>query len=460
MRDYFDKSVSIHHLLKTIRGAPCESVKRQPKKISDKNTDDGYNQNTTGTKVKQRQLKLLKRELKKADAMLCQLEQEDNPCSTKLKAPLVLSSSANNTLPPISLIRKSTQVKSLYDKTCLGLDIGSRCIKTVELGYTTGGYVLLHYAIAEIISDTNISLNTKAATEAINQSISGINTKKTIINTCIGGESTIIRQISMPVMPMPELSSLLQIETKKLFPNKKKQMDLNFHLLEKSNGNARTKVLLTLVPHHVMLNHSQFLQLADIKPNLIEIAPLSLLNSYLETGNYNPDEIVAILDIGAENSSLNIYHETGGYFIRNLSISGNSFTKQIQKVLNREFIEAEDFKQHADKNIIFLLYPILQKMTREIRQSLVYYRNKSLNNNFKRLLLTGGGAKLPHIDTYLASELGLKVEIFNPLDNLNIDTSPFYKADLADLSCQFATAMSLSLRGFKLKHSLLRLPAD
>ena len=59
---------------------------------------------------------------------------------------------------------------------------------------------------------------------------------------------------------------------------------------------------------------------------------------------------------------------------------------------------------------------MLEKLAAEIGRSLDYYRNQFNEERIDRILLTGGGANLKNIVSYLASELRLPVEHFNPLE--------------------------------------------
>ena len=59
---------------------------------------------------------------------------------------------------------------------------------------------------------------------------------------------------------------------------------------------------------------------------------------------------------------------------------------------------------------------MLERLAAEIGRSLDYYRSQFNEERIDRILLTGGGANLKNIVSYLANELRLPVEHFNPLE--------------------------------------------
>jgi len=75
-------------------------------------------------------------------------------------------------------------------------------------------------------------------------------------------------------------------------------------------------------------------------------------------------------------------------------------------------------KSTSLSKISFLVRPVLERLAAEIGRSLDYYRSQFNEERIDRILLTGGGANLKNIVSYLANELRLAVEHFNPLKKI------------------------------------------
>ena len=76
--------------------------------------------------------------------------------------------------------------------------------------------------------------------------------------------------------------------------------------------------------------------------------------------------------------------------------------------------ERKGDKSPSLSKISFLARPVLERLSAEIGRSLDYYRTQFNEERIDKLLLTGGGANLKNMVSYLASELRLPVEHFNP----------------------------------------------
>jgi type IV pilus assembly protein PilM len=395
---------------------------------------------------------MLKRELQKADALLDQLEQDDVIPTSPPSQP-----AAPDFYQPHSIIRHA-QASSPVTKTSLGLDIGSNTIKAVELEHTPTGYKLLHYALVDIAAVEPPADYSQRFMEGIKKAITGINLAQTEVIISLGDSSIIIQQLSIPPISEPGLSSYIKWEAKKLIPSYNEQKTaLEYQVLKEGNESSPMEILLVAIPRHLLLSNQELVTQAQIRPAITDMAPLALINAYLAEGKHKAEEPLVMLDMGAETTTLSIYRENSGYFVRYIPISGNHLTKWIQNQLGMEFLQAEQWKRQPQPGVIELLEPLLQQMILEIRKGLNLYRNQTLTRNFKRLILSGGCAKLSQLDNYLRRELGLKVRVFNPFTKLNINGNYLPQADLNGISSQFATAVGLAIRGFNQNSRLINL---
>jgi type IV pilus assembly protein PilM len=58
---------------------------------------------------------------------------------------------------------------------------------------------------------------------------------------------------------------------------------------------------------------------------------------------------------------------------------------------------------------------VLGELVTELRRSLAYYRSRPQGQDVSRLILCGGTAALPGLERFLQAQLGLPVELANPL---------------------------------------------
>jgi len=95
--------------------------------------------------------------------------------------------------------------------------------------------------------------------------------------------------------------------------------------------------------------------------------------------------------------------------------------------------------------ISFLIRPVLERWGAEIGRSLDYYRNQFYGEKVDRIVLTGGGAHLKNIASYLESELHLPVELFNPLKGMLHDAKRVNAKTLDETGSIYTTAAGIAL---------------
>jgi type IV pilus assembly protein PilM len=185
--------------------------------------------------------------------------------------------------------------------------------------------------------------------------------------------------------------------------------------------------------------------------NIVDIDSIALINAF--NFGYAQDEnlkhkAVALLNIGATTTNLDIWEAGLPRLCRDVHIAGNNFTQKIADIFGVDFKAAEDLKLNptADKSnkISAVLDAVLTNLAGEIRTSFDYYESQSASSVAK-IFLSGGGSKFIGLKDALANLLGIEVEVWDPLKQINLPD----KADLnkvKELSPQLAVAVGLALR--------------
>ena len=200
---------------------------------------------------------------------------------------------------------------------------------------------------------------------------------------------------------------------------------------------------------------------AGFTAELVDVAPLALVNLLRLSPAANPDDCSVILDLGAKTTSLVII-EGDRIYTRAIPIAGNAITKEISTALGRTLEEAEQLKveagyvsmggvtededESADR-ISKVCRAVLTRLNAEISRSINFYRSQQGGSAPVRLYLTGGTALLPQIDTFFAESLGIEVEFLNPteaigigpkIDDAALESDAALLASTAGLAAHFA----------------------
>jgi type IV pilus assembly protein PilM len=203
-------------------------------------------------------------------------------------------------------------------------------------------------------------------------------------------------------------------------------------------------------------NMKQAIQLAGKQPVVIDVDAFALQNCYEVNYQPNPNEIVALLNIGASTMNINILKGTRSVFARDASVGGNHYTSLLQKELGLSFEQAEAVKRGQPipagiepRPIEPIIATVSDILALEVRKTMDFYRATAEDGEqaIQKILLAGGGSKLPGLADYLAKRFELEVEVFDPFREIEVDEKKFDPEYMREIVPEMAVAVGLALRG-------------
>jgi type IV pilus assembly protein PilM len=236
----------------------------------------------------------------------------------------------------------------------VGLDIGTDSIKVAEAKYGKDGITITALGIAQTpvgVIENEVITDPKALGSAIKALLaeSGIKTKQ-VVSSVAGQSKVVVRIIEVPRMTRDELTETMKWEVERQVPFSPSEVVMDFQPLDKPDADPNAQnmeVLLAVAQQDLIDSHVQALLAAGLKPMAIDIEPLACSRSLIETSqNGLRDEVVAIVNIGANNTDLGVFEKGLLTFPSPpLSIAGMSFTREIAEVLGQTLEEAETMKK-------------------------------------------------------------------------------------------------------------------
>ncbi len=320
-----------------------------------------------------------------------------------------------------------------------GLDIGTSAIKLVELKFIKDTVELARFNLEPIQADLSSQLKRIAPSQRINISVSGT--------------STIIRYADFPRMNEDELKQSLEFEAQKYIPFPINEVNLDSHILKGNPLDNRMLVLVAAVKKELINQRLELIKAAGLKTNIVDLDSLALVNAFkFNYSQENDDNIknktIALLNIGASMSNLNILENSLPVLSRDIYIAGNNFTQKTADILELDFKSAEELKLNIDREkldkVVIAAESVLSDLAKELRVSFDYYESQNASSVIK-IFLSGGGSKFSGLKDMLANLLGIEVEYWDPLRQISITDSVDSKEAKA-LSSQLAVAVGLALR--------------
>src|SRR5436190_2030479 len=184
-------------------------------------------------------------------------------------------------------------------KSIVGLDIGSSCIKAVELTREKYDHVITGYAQVDVQGEA-------ARQEAIAELMRVAKFRSKRIATAVSGKNVVFRYIGMPEMPEDKLVQAVRQEADKYIPFDVNDVELDAQKLSistDSSGKTEMKVLLVAAKKTVVADHSRMLTDLGLQPVAVGVDGFALGNAWslgdlVNPGIQEPGRTVALIDIG------------------------------------------------------------------------------------------------------------------------------------------------------------------
>ena len=332
-------------------------------------------------------------------------------------------------------------------KSLLGLDVGSSCVKAVELTRVGQGLVITGMGKAEVEGP-------EAAGDAISKALkdAGIKTKRVV--SSVSGRSVIHRQVPMMTIPDAELKQAMEYEADKYIPFDVTEVQLDAKRMQEgdavsASGTGQMKVLLVAAKKNLIEEHINLLQSVGLSPAVIDVDFLALGNAFelrnLSLG-INDNEVRALVDVGASKSDINIMRGNASFFQREIFMGGNDLTDAVAKRFGEDPKDVEKMKKDpggALESMQDAMLPVLEDIGSEIRLSFDYHENQ-YDQEVKEVFISGGSVLFPGIDTMLAQIFNLPVKIWDPTEGLEITS--FNPGGMGGANSDMAIALGLASR--------------
>jgi type IV pilus assembly protein PilM len=344
-------------------------------------------------------------------------------------------------------------------KSLVGLDIGSSSIKLAEVTSSSKGYYLNRFSeiplpkgviIDGAIADTNtLALKIKEIFK-----ISGCGRKGIV--TSIAGNSVIIKKVTLEQMNETELRDLIHDEAGKYLPfDNMDDVNYDFQILGENNYNPnQMDIMIVAAKKEVVNNYLEAAAAAGQNIVIMDVAPFVLETLYEVNYEFDNEEIVVLINIGASTTGINVIKGGISIFTRDFALGGNTITESLQAKYQVSFEEAEKIKiqgiadgsegDNLDLNnsILDIAHPICL----EIERSIDYFRSTFGGEDIKQILLSGGSAKINNLAKHLSEMLNVKTELINPFLKIGYNKRKIDVKNLESIKPVAATAIGLGLR--------------
>ncbi len=333
-------------------------------------------------------------------------------------------------------------------KTCVGLDIGTSSVKLVRIVNSVGSHEIDSYAI-EAIKQNEVK-------EAVSKALEKAKISSKLVNTSVSGQGVIIRYVLLPKMPLADIKSSISLEADKYFPFPIDDVNMDCFILEERPAENKLFVLVVAAKKDLIEQRIALLSSLDLEPEIICTDSIAVANIFhvlagKEKSSVAPSapdksQAIAVLNIGATSSNLNIIKDNLPRFTRDIFMGGNDFTKRITNTCSLDLKSAEELKinpKDQKEKILQACESVLGSLVAEIRLSFDYFESEN-NIPVSLLYLSGGGACLSGLEEILTQNLSIEAKPWQPISGLSVN-SMLSQEDLINHANKLSVAIGTAL---------------
>jgi len=342
-------------------------------------------------------------------------------------------------------------------KDIVGIDVGSSAVKLVRLRESRGNFHLVNVGIMPLAPETivdNTIMDSSTIVESIRNLMASMKIKAKRVSTSISGHSVIIRKIMLPIMTDSELEASISWEAEQYIPFDISEVNLDFHILgPDAKDPSQMNVMLVAAKKDFVDDFVGVFSEAGLEPVVMDIDCFAVENMFDYNYGFVEEEIIALIDLGASATSVNVLKGNVSLFTRDIQAGGNLLGEELQKRLGVGSDEAERAKlgdrELADvdpESVDEVLRDAIENLVQEVQRSLDFFTATSSEDRVSKVYLTGGVSRSKQVRDALEKRLGLQTETVNPFRNLAMSEKEFDSEYLDAIGPLFSVAVGLAMR--------------
>ena len=364
----------------------------------------------------------------------------------------------------------------------LNIDIGSDSIKYSHIKKRNGELILESYGVRKL--DLKPEEKQEIKNEKIINALNLLSLKNYYnISDTIVTISDISKKLKIDKFPKVAAKDLKNLILFNLKKDRNVELNegviFNYQILgtDIEKGVEKYVVLIVWTQLIQINNYLSILKECEIVPAKITFPIMGVLEYVRNFITDFSETTGIILDIGASNTEMIFYDRGLIKFMREFKIGSRDFTAALignyiisDKKIEIDFEKAEKIKHDfgmpptnnlnpAFKGITYSqlherMKPVLGKLFVEIKRTINYFQSNFRGVELQKILLSGGGSLMLHLDEYISNETGLEISRLSMFDKVKIGTNITDSLTLSKESYKLINSIGISLEDLNILNFL------
>ncbi|MRR17089.1 MAG: type IV pilus assembly protein PilM [Deltaproteobacteria bacterium] len=343
-------------------------------------------------------------------------------------------------------------------KKLVGLDIGSSSLKLAEIISTSHGHILNRFRQIPVppgIIVDGVLENTSALSSIVKELFRNSGCKGKGVVTSLSGSSVIVKKVTLAQMDESDLRDLIHDEAGKYLPfDNMDDVNYDFQILGDNEYNPNQMDVIIVAAKKTDVNsYLDAVTAAGLTVMIIDVDSFALETMYEANYEFEEDEIIVIVNIGASLTNINVIKGGMSIFTRDFTIAGNAITEGLQEKYHISAEEAERMKiegisgsEQDNADLKTAILDCAEPICSEIERSVDYFRSTFGGDYIKHVYLSGGSSMIAGLNSHLSQRLNIETESINPLLKIGYNKKNIDAAKIDSIKTIGAVAIGLGLR--------------
>lgn len=341
----------------------------------------------------------------------------------------------------------------------LGIDVSSSACKVLELSRADEHCRVERYAVEPLPQNSVVEhaiTEVEQVAQAVERAVKRSGSRCKHAAVAVAGAHVITKTIKMPAtMSENDLQTQIEMEADHYIPYPLDEVNMDYQVIGATEDNPEEmEVLMAACRKEIVDDYIAVIQAHGLTPAVVDIETYAMENAYSLIAQHMPgggmEKTVAILDVGATTTNINVIHNNRSVYSRDHTFGGRQLTEEIQRRYGLSYEEAGLAKKQGglpDNYQTDVLRPFMEAMCQEAMRALQFFYSSSPFNNVDQVLLAGGCAQIPGIDEMVSARIGVPAMVANPFASMSL-ASRIKPEMLANDAPSLMISCGLALRSF------------
>lgn len=337
-------------------------------------------------------------------------------------------------------------------KATIGLDVGSYAVKVVEMTPKPEGSEITRVGIKKLLPGAIIDgepMDRDAVVTAIREVFEEKNILNKEVASAICGRSVIIKKIKMDEMDDGTAREVMALEAEQYVPFEQEELSVDFEILRRGLAGNTMEVLLVAAKKDKVLSHVELLKDAGLVPTVIDVDTFAVQNAFELNYEYEEGRVYALIDIGLNATNIGIVRDGVPLFTRDVQFGGETFVEGMQRRLGITSEEAraalEGVPGTKPEAVLKAIETVGEDLSIAVERSFSYLRSSGEAESVDKIFLSGGGARISGLRSFLAERLSVDIDMANPFRNVEC-REDILEADPIAIGPSLMVAIGLATR--------------